>query len=370
MIYKRGSKYWVKFQHAGRMIYKSTGQTSGTKARQVEARLRSELAMGNFGILERKSVPTLAEFIRERVEPKMQQPDGKRRKQRFHWLRSAMHPLSTHKIGKIQLDQITTEHVTEYCVSRESSDLAVGTINRELRALRRILGLAVEWEVIAEAPRVEMAGEEPYRERVVTDAEFESYLLCANPLLRDVAVVLNDTGLRPDECHRLDWTDITFVNGRHGKLRVRYGKSKAARRELPLTARLRAVLEARHVSAGAPANGWIFPAPTKSGHINHSTLKKQHTKALRLSKLSPFVIYSLRHTFATRLATSPGMDAWTLCRIMGWSSLSVAMRYIHPSEDRVLAAFAEPQLSQGGDKSGDSAENTAPAVTAAVLLTH
>ena len=33
------------------------------------------------------------------------------------------------------------------------------------------------------------------------------------------------------------------------------------------------------------------------------------------------------------------------------------MRYIHPSEDRVLAAFAEPQLGQGGDKSGDSHEN-------------
>jgi hypothetical protein len=69
MIYKRGSVYWTKFQHAGRMIYKSTGQTSATKARQVEARLRSELAMGNFGILTKKAVPTLAEFCEDRVEP-------------------------------------------------------------------------------------------------------------------------------------------------------------------------------------------------------------------------------------------------------------------------------------------------------------
>ena len=69
MIYKRGSIYWTKFQHAGRMIYKSTGQTSRTKARQVEARLRSELAMGNFGILAWKAVPTLSEFCEERVEP-------------------------------------------------------------------------------------------------------------------------------------------------------------------------------------------------------------------------------------------------------------------------------------------------------------
>lgn len=69
MIYKRGSMYWTKFQHAGRMIYKSTGQTSATKARQVEARLRSELAMGNFGILTPKSIPTLGEFIKDRFEP-------------------------------------------------------------------------------------------------------------------------------------------------------------------------------------------------------------------------------------------------------------------------------------------------------------
>jgi hypothetical protein len=49
------------------------------------------------------------------------------------------------------------------------------------------------------------------------------------------------------------------------------------------------------------------------------------------------------------------MDAWTLCKIMGWSSLAVAMRYIHPSEERVLEAFGQkPELSENGDKTGDS----------------
>ena len=77
---------------------------------------------------------------------------------------------------------------------------------------------------------------EKRRERVVNDEEFEKYLLCASPLLADVASVLHDTGLRPDESHRLDWADIAFVNGRHGKRRVRYGKTTAARRELPFDA--------------------------------------------------------------------------------------------------------------------------------------
>ena len=35
---------------------------------------------------------------------------------------------------------------------------------------------------------------------------------------------------------------------------------------------------------------------------------------------------------------------------MGWSSLSVAMTYIHPSEDRVLDAFS----GMGGHNSGHS----------------
>jgi len=46
---------------------------------------------------------------------------------------------------------------------------------------------------------------------------------------------------------------------------------------------------------------------------------------------------------------------------MGWASLAVAMRYIHPSEDKVLAAFGqEPQLSGAGDKTGDTAPVAAP----------
>ena len=61
---------------------------------------------------------------------------------------------------------------------------------------------------------------EKFRERVVGDEEFEKYVLCAKPLLADVATVLHDTGLRPAECRCLDWSDIAFVNGRLGKLRV------------------------------------------------------------------------------------------------------------------------------------------------------
>jgi integrase len=86
------------------------------------------------------------------------------------------------------------------------------------------------------------------------------------------------------------------------------------------------------------AEGWVWSAPTRSGHFEKSTLKKQHKKAVRLSRVRPFVLYSLRHTFLTRLGES-GCDAWTLARIAGHSSVAMSARYVHPSEDAVLAAL-------------------------------
>ena len=98
----------------------------------------------------------------------------------------------------------------------------------------------------------------------------------------------------------------------------------------------------------------MWPAPTKSGHINHDSLKLQHRNGLRLSEVRPFDVYSIRHI---RNGMAPFVDAWAICRIMGWASISMGMRYDHTSEERVPGALARiPVLGQGGDKSGDSDE--------------
>ena len=131
---------------------------------------------------------------------------------------------------------------------------------------------------------------------------------------------------------------MTWTNGRHGTILVTHGKTAGARRVLPLSQRVRNILQSRWDVAGEPAEGWVWPAPTRSGHFEKSTLKKQHKKALRLSRVRPFVLYSLRHTFLTRLGES-GCDAWTLARIAGHSSVAMSARYVHPSEDAVLAAL-------------------------------
>jgi integrase len=224
-------------------------------------------------------------------------------------------------------------------------------MNRELQVLRRLLHLASEWGFADRVPKIKMLPGEHHREFVLLPAEEAKYLAASAEPLASVAAVLADTGMRPEECYRLRWENVTWVNGRHGTLVVTHGKTAAARRTLPMTVRVRALLQLRWEAASKPLEGWVWTAPSKSGHIEPSSLKKQHAKALRLSNVRPFVLYSFRHTFLTRLGAS-GCDVWTLARVAGHSSVGISARYVHPSEDAVLLAVEK----LGGHKTGHSEE--------------
>ena len=341
-IYKRGEVYWYKFMWNSKLVRESTRQGNDKVARQMEAAHRTSLAKGQVGIREKKPVPTLAAFLEHRVEPWASWRTS------WIWYRSGMRALLRYKpLCNLRLDQIQGEQAGDFAAHRLSQGLQAGSINSSLRVLRRVLRLAVEWGVLESASKIELLTGERRRERVVTGEEESRYLAAASPLLASVATVLADTGLRPDECHRLRWEEITWVNGRNGTLLVTHGKTAAARRVLPMTPRVRGVLERRWMAAGRPSEGWVWPAPTKTGHIDHSSLKKQHVKALKLSGVRGFVLYSLRHTFLTRLGES-GCDAWTLARVAGHSSVAISSRYVHPSEDAVLGALSR----LGGHNSG------------------
>jgi integrase len=80
------------------------------------------------------------------------------------------------------------------------------------------------------------------RERVISTGEEVLYLRAALPLLHDVPIVLFDTGMRPEECHSLRWDNINWDGGRNGTVLVAKGKTKAARRMLPMSPRVRGFL--------------------------------------------------------------------------------------------------------------------------------
>lgn len=220
----------------------------------------------------------------------------------------------------------------------------MSSVNRELEVLRRMFKLATEWQQVDRLlPKVEMLAGENHRERVLTDAEEDPYLKAAAPLLRDVATILVECGLRPEELFRLERPNV-----RDGKIVVLFGKTANARREIPYDpdSRTAAILSARLADG---ESRWVFPAPTKSGHIEPSSLKKQHEKAIEQSGVEAFVLYTLRHTCLTRWAEY--MDPWTLGYLAGHESMETTKRYVHPQAATVQRAL---RRVAGRHKSGHS----------------
>ena len=393
MIYKRGCNskgvnetcskcgergscgvYWYKFMWQGKLIRESTKQGNDKVARQMEAAHRTSLARGEVGLRDKKPSPSLAEFIDNRFEPWARGTFEKASpKTWFDWYRVGLRAIKRYKpLADSKLNEITSETLADFAAYRRAKGLQVSTVNSSLRVVRRVLRLAVEWGVVESSPKVKLSTGERHRERVVSPQEEAWYLSVAPDLIASIAAVLCDTGLRPEECFRLRWEAITWVSGRNGVLLVTHGKTSAARRVLPITPRVRSILETRWKVAGKPAEGWIWTAPTHSGHVESSSLKKQHARTFKTlaeeaaknneKPIRPFVLYSLRHTFLTRLGES-GCDAWTLARIAGHSSVSMSSRYVHPSEDAVLTAMAR----LGGHKIGHSRNQ---AVSGAVAQRH
>ena len=92
------------------------------------------------------------------------------------------------------------------------------------------------------------------------------------------------------------WEHV-LLNGHGGQIQVAKGKSKAARRPLPMVPAVYEALKARYEVQGGPAVGWVFPTGSASGHMQETSAKKWHAKALEVSKVEPFEPYCLRHTF-------------------------------------------------------------------------
>jgi len=383
-VYKRGKVWWYKFNWNGASIRESTKQSNKRTAEQKEATHKTSLAKGEVGLRDRKPVPTLKEFADGDFLPFIE-ARFQNKPNTLDYYRNGLKSIKAHApLSGCTLDTITADKIGAFVAKIRQDGLAVASINRQLEVLRRLLKVAMEWGKVEKAlPKVEMLPGENHRDRVLSGEEENRYLEAATAigngieeayrralegiratmrgeqpskpedpfLLRDATALLIDCGLRPDECFRLRWEHV-----RDGAVNVPFGKTENARRTIPLTPRAAAFLEMRRPAAKTE---WVFPATTKSGHIEKSSLKKQHAKACKLAKIADFVLYTFRHTCLTRWAAY--MDPYTLAYLAGHSDFSTTRRYVHPQAQTVLDAMERAREARRGHNSGHSEEKPAKA---------
>ncbi|HET9409798.1 MAG TPA: site-specific integrase [Candidatus Sulfotelmatobacter sp.] len=387
--------WWYAFMWRGERVQESTRQKNRDVARTLEAKHRTRLAeeekeregraeklgclpealvpCAECGVLfnganpithddnmfccedcERKwqsrrrpPTPTWSEFANGRFIEEMRSEHGGKPKTLTYYENGVRMLARFAPLQNLRLDQIGDEVIDEFVrwrrrtkARRKKTCVKVSTINRELECLRHALKVAERWDLIRKAPQISRLPGEVGRDRVLSHAEEQAYLAATKGELRDIATMMIDSAFRPEELFRARWENIRLKSvgqALYPHVHVPDGKTKFARRNVCMTPRVKALLEIRHEAQGRPRQGWVFPNDeTASGHFD--SLKSQHARALKESKVAAFPMYVLRHTCLTRMGEA-GPDAFEIQRVAGHSSILISQRYVHPTLRKVEDAF-------------------------------
>jgi integrase len=321
-IYQRGDVWYYLFYINGRRHRCSTKTKNQKQAERVEARKRVAAEEGES--LRPKRVPLMREFAKQFIDwlDKTTLADNTKADYKNGRRLILKTPLSGMRMDQITADDVET---TKFHESPHSRNCAI-------RTLRRMLGKAREWKLIREVPRIKSLKVFP-RDRMVTlDDERQLLASCPRPL-KDVLIIMLDSGLRNGEVIRMrlehiNWESAFYFNPK--------GKTRKARRFVPLSERVIALLRNIQLEQLGQREGWVFPSKkSTSGHIGLSGIENMFRKVARkLGIPDALKLYCARHTFGT-VAMAETRNPGLVKEVMGHESLETTMGYLHPETSQI-----------------------------------
>ncbi|HLG97236.1 MAG TPA: site-specific integrase [Bryobacteraceae bacterium] len=346
----KNERWQYRFRVAGQTVQVCTGlvatERNKAKAARQEATHRQEILEGRWGITSltprtfETAVPDFEEFCK--IEYTQHPATATRISVSMASCRAFFGNTIVSMIGPAQVNNYKVWRLTEHKVKPV-------TVKHDLDNLSVFFRWAIEQRYARQNPVAEVrkpSDSDAIRQHVLTPGEERLYFGTTLtrftitekgkaskhgpfPDLHDVARLILLQGMRPEEVLELRKDHVDLIGG---VLVIAHGKTNAARRTLRLTAESKTILARRMSSDGR----WVFPSQRRSGdHI--TKLNGPHNRVCEATGLS-FVLYDLRHTFATRLAQA-GVDAFTIAAILGHSSTRVLHRYIHPTQAHQDAAM-------------------------------
>ncbi|MDJ0766064.1 MAG: tyrosine-type recombinase/integrase [Myxococcota bacterium] len=299
-------------------------------AERYERDIRQALLDGSFGRKEETEVvPILTEFAEEfmtnyaEVHNKRSEILAKRSTLRNHLIPS---------FGNKRLDAIQARDIARYKMQKLKQGLSKKTVNNQLVILGRLLAIAIEWEIIEKAPKMNMLKVPKPDFDFLDFEEAERLIAATTDDWRPMILMALRTGMRLGELLAIRWEDIDLVTKRilvrRNAVYGAIGTPKSGKnREIPLCDSLLDELKNyRHLKGEL-----VFSNARGKMWLAQDTYSPLHYTC-RKAGLRKVGWHTLRHSFASHLVML-GAPIKAVQELLGHSTLEMTMRYAHLSPD-------------------------------------
>lgn len=235
-----------------------------------------------------------------------------------------------HQLSARSLASLRNVDFTNYINERLNEGAANNSVRLEVALLSVMFNTASsDWSIPVTnfISNIKIPAPGDARDRRLVDDEEQRLLAAARlsraPSLELCIILAIETGLRSGNIVKLRWEHIDFE---HGTIFVGMTKNGS-----PITVPLsRAAKSALLSYPGLASNGRITRFCGCEGLANAFGV------ACRRAGITGLTFHDLRHESASRLA--PHVPTVTLAKLMGWKTISMAMRYYNPKDKELKEA--------------------------------
>ena len=286
--------------------------------------------------------PTLAEFTKEYLAcgEYAEKKEGTRKLEGWAIGRWIEH------LGGVRLDKITPAHIHSYREKRLKLGRVARTVNLDTIALRNVLKLARDRELIDRLPETRQLKQKPAAKKTLLTKEEFGRLIAATTadttkngeLFRCYLRFLALTGAREKEALAVRWVDVDFT-----RETVTIGSGGVAKnhrsRDVDFSPELGTLLRSMQASR-PPDSSWLFPSPQRGARdIAAQTLRESLLLVRTKAGLPKVGFHHLRHFFASQCVMA-GLDFMTIAAWLGHSDggILVGKVYGHLADTHKKAA--------------------------------